>query len=127
MAFLSCLTHDRGFTLVDYETAHYGDPTMDLGFFLSHLILKAVRHHHHRRRFFDLTETFWQAYSRVIEFRPFDELQARGIEHFGVCLLARIDGTSPVDYLPEEPKREAVRRLGRGVLWERPMRWRKPR
>ena len=34
------LVHDRGFTLVDYETAHYGDASMDLGFFLSHIILK---------------------------------------------------------------------------------------
>ena len=32
------LTHEHGFTLVDYETAHRGDPTMDLGFFLSHLL-----------------------------------------------------------------------------------------
>ena len=37
------LTHEHGFTLVDYETAHFGDPTMDLGFFLSHLLLKAAR------------------------------------------------------------------------------------
>src|SRR5262249_20798740 len=36
------LTHAAGFTLVDYETAHFGDPTMDLGFCLSHLVLKAV-------------------------------------------------------------------------------------
>jgi hypothetical protein len=38
---------------------------------------------------------------------------------FGACLPARIDGTSPVDYLPEEPKREAVRR----TLRERPTTW----
>ena len=37
------LTHCQGFTLVDYETAHLGDPTMDLGFFLSHLLLKALK------------------------------------------------------------------------------------
>src|SRR5262249_35834515 len=37
------LTHTTGFTLVDYETAHLGDPTMDLGFFLSHLMLKAIK------------------------------------------------------------------------------------
>ena len=36
------LAHAGGFTLVDYETAHWGDPTMDLGFFLSHLLLKAA-------------------------------------------------------------------------------------
>jgi 5-methylthioribose kinase len=117
------LTHDRGFTLVDYETAHLGDPTMDLGFFLSHLVLKAVKRHTLCRQFFDLTRAFWRGYAGVIRYRPVAELEARGIEHFAVCALARIDGTSPVDYLPEEPKREAVRRLGRRVLWEMPARW----
>jgi len=55
--------------------------------------------------------------------RPRDELERRGIGHCGVCLLARIDGTSPVEYLPEEPRREAVRRLGRALLLERPAAW----
>src|SRR6266852_6309813 len=117
------LTHDRGFTLVDYETAHFGDPTMDLGFFLSHLILKAVKLDAIREQFFELTRTFWRSYRRQVSFRPPDELETRGIEHFAVCLLARIDGTSPVDYLPEEPKRELVRRVGRKVLKERPCKW----
>ena len=31
------LVHAAGFTLVDYETAHFGDPTMDLGLFLAHI------------------------------------------------------------------------------------------
>jgi 5-methylthioribose kinase len=117
------LTHDQGFTLVDYETAHFGDPTMDLGFFLSHLMLKAVKHAATRGQFFDLTRAFWDGYGRVVRFRPLEELQAHGIEHFAVCALARIDGTSPVDYLPDEPRREVVRRLGRRVLGERPTRW----
>jgi 5-methylthioribose kinase len=117
------LTHEQGFTLVDYETAHFGDPTMDLGFFLSHLVLKAVKHSPIRERFFELTRAFWRGYGQAVRFRPVAELQARGIEHFAVCALARIDGTSPVDYLPEEPQREAVRRLGRRVLMERPTRW----
>lgn len=43
-------------------------------------------------------------------------LARRAIGHFSLCALARIDGTSPVDYLPEEPKREMVRRLSRRVL-----------
>ena len=109
------LTHDAGFTLVDYETAHLGDPTMDLGFFLSHLMLKAAKQPAIRGRYFELTRAFWRGYAGGGAFRPLAELEARGIEHFAVCALARIDGTSPVDYLPEEPKREAVRRLGRRV------------
>lgn len=117
------LVHDQGFTLVDYETAHFGDPTMDLGFFLSHLMLKAVKRNTERARFFELTRGFWRAYGAEVRFRPVAELATRGIQHFAVCALARIDGTSPVDYLPEEPKREAVRRLGRAVLFEKPRTW----
>ncbi len=117
------LTHAHGFTLVDYETAHLGDPAMDLGFFLSHLLLKTIKQPALREEFFDLTRTFWREYAGVARFRPVAELAARGIQHAAVCALARIDGTSPVDYLPEEPKREAVRRLGRRILWERPAAW----
>jgi 5-methylthioribose kinase len=117
------LAHSTGFTLVDYETAHLGDPTMDLGFFLSHLILKAIKRRTDRDRFFELTRAFWRGYEREVTFRPLAELQARGIGHFGLCVLARIDGTSPVDYLTDEADREAARRLGRRVLLERPATW----
>ncbi len=115
------LIHGRGFTLVDYETAHFGDPTMDLGLFLAHIVLKAFRRP--ELPYLDLTRAFWRGYAGQVRFRPAAELEARGIGHFAVCSLARIDGTSPVDYLPEEPKREAVRRLGRRILGERPATW----
>lgn len=117
------LTHEYGFTLVDYETAHLGDPTMDLGFFLSHLLLKSVKRWQEHERYFELTRRFWQGYTAETTFLPHEQLQRRGIEHCGVCLLARIDGTSPVDYLPEDEKRAGVRRLGCRILLERPRRW----
>ena len=47
----------------------------------------------------------------------------RGIPHLATCLLARIDGTSPVDYLTEEADRESARILARRVLFERPTTW----
>jgi 5-methylthioribose kinase len=117
------LTHEQGFTLVDYETAHLGDPTMDLGFCLSHLMLKAIKRSHDRQQYFKLTRRFWQGYMAETTFLPHVELQRRGIEHCAVCLLARIDGTSPVDYLEEEDKREAVRRMGRHVLLDHLTQW----
>lgn len=117
------LVHRHGFTLVDYETAHFGDPTMDLGLFLAHLLLKAVRRPEQHEIYFELTRAFWRGYHRAAHFRPAEELEARGIQHLAACLLARIDGTSPVDYLPEEPKREAVRRMARTLLKDRPARW----
>jgi 5-methylthioribose kinase len=117
------LTHAEGFTLVDYETAHFGDPTMDLGLFLCHLFLKAVRLPARRADYFGLTRAFWRGYAAEVRFRPLTELQRRGVGHLAACLLARIDGTSPVEYLPEEPKREAVRRLARRLLTQPPASW----
>ena len=37
------LVHAGGLILLDFECAHAGDPAFDLGFFLSHLLLKAIR------------------------------------------------------------------------------------
>jgi 5-methylthioribose kinase len=110
------LVHADGFTLVDYETAHFGDPAMDLGLFLAHVFLKTVRRPEQRGRFFALIETFLANYAAEVRYAPAAEWSPRAAAHLGACLLARIDGTSPVDYLPEEPKRELVRRLGRGIL-----------
>jgi 5-methylthioribose kinase len=110
------LVHSQGFTLVDYETAYFGDPAMDLGFFLSHLLLKAVHRPHLRIDYFDLTRSFWEGYSREVTFAPLLELQNRTIGHLAVCALARIDGTSPVDYLNQEVQRETVRHWSRWLF-----------
>jgi 5-methylthioribose kinase len=119
------LLHAGGFTLVDYETAHFGDPTFDLGFFLSHLLLKAAHRPAERQLYFDLTRAFWRGYNGtgMKRFKPAEALMGHGIAHLGACLLARVDGTSPAPYLTDVAKREAVRRLGRGLLLELPAGW----
>jgi len=106
------LKYGDAFTLVDYETAHFGDPTMDLGLFLAHLTLKSVRDVEGAYDWVGPMQTFWKAYCNRVTFRPHAELESRGLKHLGVCLLARIDGTSPVDYLPDERSREWGARPG---------------
>jgi 5-methylthioribose kinase len=110
------LVHDGAFTLVDYETAHFGDPTMDLGLFMGHLTLKSIRATA-VRGIRDLASAFWRGYCQAVTFRPHDELNRRGVRHLGACLLARVDGTSPVDYL-DEPKRMVIRNLARTILFD---------
>lgn len=112
------LRSDAGFTLVDYETAHQGDPAMDLGFCLSHLTLKMLRRGAVADRFADLIRAFWQGYAAEVRSLDRADLERRGVAHLGLCLLARIDGTSPVDYLPQEASRTRVRQLGRAILCE---------
>ncbi len=111
------------FTLVDYETAHIGDPTMDLGLFLAHLTLKALRLAGRCNEHVALMREFWQSYAGEVRFERPAELERRGVRHLGVCLLARIDGTSPVDYLPGEAQRETIRQLGRTILHGELARW----
>ena len=110
------LVHESRFTLVDYETAHFGDPTMDLGLFTAHIMLKAIRLPTLRDDYHRLAEAFWLAYCQHVSFRPTDELERRGVQHLSVLLLARVDGTSPVDYLTNDEQRSNVRRLARMIL-----------
>ena len=116
------LVRGSNLMLVDYETAHNGDPTMDLGLCLCHFLLKALHCSGRRQDYFDLTRAFWRGYSAAVSFRPIAELERRGIAHGGACLLARVDGTSPVDYLTE-PARVVVRRLGTRILLDQPAAW----
>lgn len=117
------LVHEQGFMLVDYETAHYGDASMDVGLLVAHLVLKAFRQLPETHATLQPLDCVTSGYYAAATYRPKPELVGWAIEHCAACLLARIDGTSPVDYLPEEPAREAVRRLARQLLHERPQRW----
>jgi 5-methylthioribose kinase len=114
------LLHDGRFTLVDYETGHWGDCTMDIGFFLSHLLLKAIHRSDRRESIFELTRAFWRGYESVVRWQPVAELQRAGIGHLAVCLLARVNGTSPAPYLMDEKQKENARRIARRILFDIP-------
>jgi len=113
---------------VDFETAHIGDPAFDLGFFLSHLLLKTVRFSERFHEYAFLTYRFWDSYramrkqaakaGQVAPEMKRAALFARTLKHLGACLWARLDGKSPVDYLTDEKKRTAVRNLSRQLLCE---------
>jgi len=116
------LITSQGITLVDFETAHYGDPAFDLGFFLSHLMLKTILHLDQRHSFQALILEFWSAYSQEMSRRDADGardlecLQQRMLLHWGACLVARIDGTSPIDYLRDAQQRDQARQLAARML-----------
>lgn len=127
------LIHPDGCSLVDFETAHLGDPAFDLGFFFSHLLLKAVYHHPQSGPLLDVARaalTGWRERvkqtANAVELTSPD-LSARAATHTVACLLARIDGASPVDYLAgDEPRQKFVRqhaiaRLSR-ARWSSPER-----
>src|SRR5271165_3500101 len=65
-----------------------------------------------RRRFVDLTLRFWDAYLERIGTGPGrpEGLVPRAIDHAAACVLARVDGKSPVEYL-DPAGQELARRL----------------
>jgi 5-methylthioribose kinase len=117
----------HGLMLVDFETGHYGDPAFDLGFFLSHLVLKACYRMPDHARYLELSEVFRQAYdrrmNRRIDSTELAALWTRGIQNFAACAWARLDGKSPVEYLHDPMRRELVRELCRDVFTQQPGAW----
>jgi len=119
-------------SLVDFETGHFGDPSFDTGFFLSHLLLKSIHHGlaagDMGRLLVDLAERFQQRYVALLsaalppsEAGEISASERRGTLHLAACMLARIDGASPVDYLANFPeKRELARQLSLLMMREQP-------
>jgi 5-methylthioribose kinase len=99
------LVHSKGLILLDFECAHAGDPAFDLGFFLTHLLLKTIRAAlqslDRGLEYIELTQQFWSSYldRRHISAKAQTDLVRRAIVHTAACCLARVDGKSPVEYL----------------------------
>jgi 5-methylthioribose kinase len=122
------LVHQGGLILLDFECAHAGDAAFDLGFFLSHLLLKAIRAAASDRqlasRYLGLTGPFWRSYldQRDLQTAARTELVGRGILHVAACALARVDGKSPVEYLDAD-QRAIARAFAREALLTGPASW----
>ena len=98
------LLHDGQLILLDHEVIHWGDPAFDCGFALTHLLSKA--HHLRSRRgaFLEAAVRFWN------EYVPWSgELEAFSVRHTLACLLARVAGRSPLEYLDDEDRRRQHR------------------
>ncbi len=98
--------------LLDYEVIHWGDPAFDLGFSLTHLLSKA----HHlpalRSTFAMSAEIYWQAYLAALDNVPWrDELEAWVVQQTLACLLARVAGRSPLEYLSASERQSQQRAL----------------
>lgn len=94
--------------LLDHEVIHWGDPAFDLGFSLTHLLSKAHHLHQLRDVFAQAANVYWQVYHQMLDDLPWTTgLEARAVRHTIGCLLARVAGRSPLEYLtPDEQSRQ---------------------
>ncbi len=90
--------------LLDYEVAHFGDPAFDVGFALSHFLSKAHHLSRERKRLGSAAGLFFQSYFKAVVAHGWDALEPRAIRHTLGCLLARVAGKSPLEYLTSSEK-----------------------
>jgi 5-methylthioribose kinase len=86
--------------LLDYEVVHWGDPAFDVGFALTHFLSKGHHLPQARARLAQAAMLFWQAYAKeVAKLDWATVLEPRVVRHALGCLLARVAGKSPLEYL----------------------------
>lgn len=121
------LVYPGGLLMVDFETGHYGDPAFDLGFFLSHILLKAFNAAPDHEPMLQLASAFWKSYGPFILSKidpvSYQRLVGRGLQCLAGCAWARLDGKSGIDYLNDDTRRQCVRELCLRIFVECPTSW----
>lgn len=99
------LMRPTGCVLVDHEVIHWGDPAFDVGFSITHLLAKSNHMPRMRSRFGAAALTYWQTYqAQLASLEVFSGVEERSVRHAAACLLARVDGKSPLEYLDDEQR-----------------------
>ncbi len=92
------LVRNERLVLLDHEVIHWGDPAFDLGFSLTHFLSKAHHLRAQRGKFAEAAHWYWKSYND-------SSCEARAVRHTLGCLLARVDGRSPLEYLDADERR----------------------
>jgi 5-methylthioribose kinase len=105
------LVYQDHLILLDHEVIHWGDPAFDLGFSTTHLLSKAHHVSEKRSVFAEAAKLYWRTYRETLsEITWAQRLEARAVRHTLACLLARVDGRSPLEYLTDS-ERERQRKV----------------
>ncbi len=99
---------------LDFEVAHYGNPVFDVAFFLSFVVLSAIRWPRLTPELRVLADGFLDAYHDVVG-PGFAGDPASVTGHTACLMLARTDGKSPAQFF-DPPSRERARAAGTALL-----------
>ncbi len=104
------LVHGRRLFLIDHEVIHFGDPAFDVGFALTHLLSKAHHVANQRMALIEGARVFAVHYLDSIgdmEWR--ESAESRAVRHTVGCMLARVVGRSPLEYLTPRERQDQLR------------------
>lgn len=112
------LHRDGRLVILDCEVACHGDPAFDLAFLLNHLLLKGLYHAPTPTAAPDLFAAAQTTYARALGANAPSVMEAAA-RLLPMLLLARVDGKSPVEYLPDH-KRQTVRTFATARILDTP-------
>lgn len=104
------LAHRDRLILLDHEVIHWGDPAFDLGFSLTHFLSKAHHLTERRKKFLEAALLYWKTYTMSAgEIAESADLERRAVNHTLACMMARVAGRSPLEYLGSEERKRQIR------------------
>ena len=109
------LVHSGQLYLVDFATAHFGQPAFDLAFYAGDMCLKAMLNHPQKAAYLEAINVFWGSYLKSAEFEAAPEIGKSAVRHFGCLLLAQVCGRAPV-FEGGEAFRDLAFRICRNLL-----------
>jgi hypothetical protein len=102
--------------ILDFEVAHIGDPSFDLGFLTNHFLLKAVKTKEWAPAFLTLMTDAAATYLDAVRFASARQLEADTVRTLALLFLARVDGKSPAEYITLDTDKALIRTLAYQIL-----------
>lgn len=100
----NALVYGGKLIILDFEVIHYGDPAFDIGFSLTHFLSKAHFLRGNRRSFIKMAGAYWRAYLTDLDAYLAKQMRTSAVAHCLACLLARVAGRSPLEYLDQRQR-----------------------
>ncbi len=103
------LVHHDKLIILDYEVIHFGDPAFDVGFSLTHFLSKAHHLTARRQAFLEMARHYWQSYMDALSPDLRAPVRQQAVKHTLACMLARVAGRSPLEYLDDKERKTQKR------------------
>lgn len=102
--------------ILDFEVAHIGDPSFDLGFLTNHFLLKAIKNKQWMPTYLNLAKYTMDTYLEEIDFMDPKLFEYNTVKTLALLFLSRVDGKSPVEYITDEDDKNLIRKISYGIL-----------
>jgi len=102
--------------VTDFEVAHYGHPSFDLGFMSNHLVLKAIHMENFSGAYLAMLEYVLNIYFSGANYMDKTALEKSFLKLLPLLMIARVDGKSPVEYIVRDDVKQFVRDCAYGII-----------